>query len=82
MNTNSYSHTFAAFIPISFVLNVNIFILKNGFNPLSHQELSPTTDSNLVKSLMSLMDCLMDEFNDEAKIAQLEEREIYTWIEV
>lgn len=30
---------------------------------------------------MNLMDCLMDEFQDEAKIAQLEEREIITWLE-
>ena len=46
------------------------------------QELSPTTDSNLVKSLMSMTDCLMDEFYDEGNIAQLEEREIITWLEV
>lgn len=46
------------------------------------QELSPTNDINLVKSLMNLMDCLMDEFQDEAKIAQMEEREIITWLEV
>ncbi|XP_076459412.1 dynein axonemal heavy chain 7-like [Babylonia areolata] len=45
------------------------------------KELSPTTDSNLVKALMSLMDCLMDEFQDEGRIAQLEEREIITWLE-
>ncbi|KAK7506434.1 hypothetical protein BaRGS_00002546, partial [Batillaria attramentaria] len=45
------------------------------------KELSPTTDSNVVKGLMSLMDCLMDEFRDEAKITQLEEREIITWLE-
>ena len=46
------------------------------------QELSPTTDSNLVVALMSLIDCQLDEFQDEAKIAQLEEREIITWLEV
>ena len=46
------------------------------------QELSPTTDSNLVKALMSMIDCLMDEFHDEGKVAQLEEREIITWLEV
>ncbi|XP_041374659.1 dynein heavy chain 7, axonemal-like isoform X2 [Gigantopelta aegis] len=45
------------------------------------KELSPTNDSNLVKSLMSLMNCLMDEFQDEAKIIQMEEREIITWLE-
>ncbi|XP_067686354.1 dynein axonemal heavy chain 7-like [Haliotis asinina] len=45
------------------------------------KELSPTNDSNLVKSLMNLMDCMMDEFQDEAKISQMEEREIVTWLE-
>ncbi|XP_070188303.1 dynein axonemal heavy chain 7-like isoform X3 [Littorina saxatilis] len=45
------------------------------------KELSPTTDSNLVKSVMSLIDCLLDEFHDEGKIAQLEEREMITWLE-
>ena len=46
------------------------------------KELAPTTDTNLVKSLMDLMDCQMDEFKDEAKISQMEEREITTWLEV
>lgn len=46
------------------------------------KELSPTSDTALVKSLMNLMDSLMDEFNDEAKIQAMEEREIITWIEV
>ena len=46
------------------------------------KELSPTTDSNLVHALMSLIDCQIDEFKDEAKINQLEEREIITWLEV
>ncbi|XP_050419254.2 dynein axonemal heavy chain 7, partial [Patella vulgata] len=45
------------------------------------KELSPTNDSNLINSLMNLMDCLFDEFNDEAKITQMEEREIITWLE-
>ena len=31
---------------------------------------------------MNLMDCQMDEFHDEAKISQMEEREIMTWLEV
>lgn len=31
---------------------------------------------------MSMIDCLMDEFHDEGKVAQLEEREIITWLEV
>ena len=46
------------------------------------QELSPTSDTNLVKSLMNLVDCMMDEFHDEAQIAQMEEREITTLLEV
>ena len=46
------------------------------------KELSPTTDSNLVKSLMSLIDCQMDEFFDEGKIVQLEDCVIFTWLEV
>ena len=46
------------------------------------KELCPTTDTNMVKSLMNLMDCQMDEFQDEAKISQMEEREISTWLEV
>lgn len=46
------------------------------------QELSPTTDTSMVKGLMNLMDCLMDEFQDETKIAQMEEREIMSWLEV
>ena len=46
------------------------------------KELCPTTDTNMIKSLMNLMDCQMDEFQDEAKISQMEEREIMTWLEV
>jgi len=44
--------------------------------------LSPTTDTALIKGLMNLMDTLMDEFQDETKIAQMEEREIMSWLEV
>ena len=49
---------------------------------LPAQELSPTTDANLVKSLMNLIDCQMDEFHDEAKLNTMEEREICSWLEV
>ncbi|XP_013422101.1 dynein heavy chain 7, axonemal isoform X2 [Lingula anatina] len=45
------------------------------------KELSPTSDTNLVKSLMNLMDCQMDEFQDEAKFSQLDERQVFGWIE-
>ncbi|XP_052827203.1 dynein axonemal heavy chain 7 [Octopus bimaculoides] len=45
------------------------------------KELSPTTASNMVKSLMNLMDCMLEEFNDEACIAQRDVREISNWLE-
>lgn len=50
--------------------------------PLWLQELSPTSDTNLVKSLMNLMDCMMDEFQDEAKIKSMSENCIQSWLEV
>ena len=31
---------------------------------------------------MNLMDCMMDEFYDEARIAQMDVHEISTWLEV
>uniref|UniRef100_A0A2C9JUK5 Dynein axonemal heavy chain 7 n=1 Tax=Biomphalaria glabrata TaxID=6526 RepID=A0A2C9JUK5_BIOGL len=45
------------------------------------KELSPTTDHNLVVALMHLMDTNMDEFHSDAKIVQLDEREIIMWLE-
>ncbi|XP_041928965.1 dynein heavy chain 7, axonemal isoform X2 [Alosa sapidissima] len=45
------------------------------------KELSPTSDTNLAHSLMSLMDCLMDEFRDEAKMKSMNERDICSWLE-
>ncbi|KAM4730848.1 dynein axonemal heavy chain 7 [Anableps anableps] len=45
------------------------------------KELSPTSDTNLVKSLMNLMDCMMDEFHDEAKIKSMSENNICSWLE-
>ncbi|ELU17469.1 hypothetical protein CAPTEDRAFT_228350 [Capitella teleta] len=45
------------------------------------KELSPTGNANVVNSLMNLIDCMIDEFHDEAKIAQLDEREVTSWIE-
>ncbi|XP_056144845.1 dynein axonemal heavy chain 7 [Lampris incognitus] len=45
------------------------------------KELSPTSDTNLVKSLMNLMDCMMDEFLYEAKIQSMNERDICSWLE-
>ncbi|PIK59399.1 dynein heavy chain isotype 7A [Apostichopus japonicus] len=52
------------------------FIRKSGV-----KELSPTTDTNLVKSLMNLMDSLMDEFHDEAAINKMDTREVFSWVE-
>ena len=46
------------------------------------KELAPTTDTQVIKGLMNLMDVQMDEFKDDAKISQMEEREIMTWLEV
>ncbi|KAM4561096.1 dynein axonemal heavy chain 7 [Fundulus diaphanus] len=45
------------------------------------KELSPTSDANLVKSLMNLMDCMMDEFHDQAKIRSMSENNICSWLE-
>ncbi|KAM9123015.1 dynein axonemal heavy chain 7 [Pangshura tecta] len=45
------------------------------------KELSPTSDTNLVRSLMNLMDCMMDEFADEAKIKAMSERDVFSWLE-
>ncbi|XP_067117728.1 dynein axonemal heavy chain 7 [Osmerus mordax] len=45
------------------------------------KEHSPTSDTNLVKSLMNLMDCMLDEFRDEAKIKSLDERDVCSWLE-
>ncbi|XP_066476619.1 dynein axonemal heavy chain 7 [Tiliqua scincoides] len=45
------------------------------------KELSPTTDTNLVRSLMNLMDCMMDEFANEAKFKTIGDRDVFSWIE-
>ncbi|WAR10683.1 DYH7-like protein [Mya arenaria] len=45
------------------------------------KEQAPTSDTQLVKGVMNLMDVQMDEFKDEAKVSQMEEREIMTWLE-
>ena len=36
----------------------------------------------MVKSHMNLMDTLMDEFHDEQKFKELNEREVAAWLEV
>ncbi|XP_044097135.1 dynein axonemal heavy chain 7 [Neovison vison] len=45
------------------------------------KELSPTSDTNLVRSLMNLMDCFMDNFSDEIKVRERNDRETYSLLE-
>ncbi|XP_048808316.1 dynein axonemal heavy chain 7 isoform X2 [Lagopus muta] len=45
------------------------------------KELSPTSDTNLIQSLMNLMDCMMDEFADEAKVKAMNDHDIFSWLE-
>ncbi|MCJ8732203.1 hypothetical protein PDJAM_G00208530 [Pangasius djambal] len=45
------------------------------------KELSPTSDTNLVRSLMNLMDCMMDEFRDEGQMKAMSERDVCSWLE-
>ncbi|KAI5107507.1 dynein heavy chain 7, axonemal isoform X1 [Silurus meridionalis] len=45
------------------------------------KELSPTSDANLVRSLMNLMDCMMDEFRDEGQMKAMNERDACSWLE-
>ncbi|VEL14485.1 unnamed protein product [Protopolystoma xenopodis] len=46
------------------------------------RELSPTTDINLVKSLMNMIDCHLDGFKEEGALDALEENGINTLVEV
>jgi len=52
------------------------FIRKSGV-----KELSPTTDANLARSCMNLMDCLIDEFHDADQIKAFKERQALSWVE-
>ncbi|KAM6178382.1 dynein axonemal heavy chain 7 [Rhynchocyon petersi] len=45
------------------------------------KELSPTSNTNLVQSLMNLIDCFMDDFADEGKIRARNDRETYSLLE-
>ncbi|CAF1010390.1 unnamed protein product [Adineta steineri] len=45
------------------------------------KELSPTSDSNLVRSLMNILDCQFDKFEDPKKVASYVTKEIFAWIE-
>ncbi|KAM9284699.1 LOW QUALITY PROTEIN: dynein axonemal heavy chain 7 [Cariama cristata] len=44
------------------------------------KELSPISDTNLI-SIMNLMDCMMDEFADEAKVKAMNDSDIFSWLE-
>ncbi|KAM8856216.1 dynein axonemal heavy chain 7 [Spinachia spinachia] len=45
------------------------------------KELTLTSDTNLAKSLMNLMDCMMDEFHNEAEMKSMNEKDIVSWLE-
>ncbi|XP_026865841.2 dynein heavy chain 7, axonemal [Electrophorus electricus] len=45
------------------------------------KELSPTSDTNLVRSLMNLMDCMMDEFQEESQMKGMSQRDVCSWLE-
>ncbi|KAF4014246.1 hypothetical protein G4228_005292, partial [Cervus hanglu yarkandensis] len=44
-------------------------------------ELSPTSDTNLVRSLMNLIDCFMSDFADDVKVRERNDRETYSLLE-
>ena len=52
------------------------YIRKGGL-----KELSPTSDSNLVRSLMNILDCQFEKFTDTKKFAAQVTKDIFTWIE-
>ncbi|XP_026109897.1 LOW QUALITY PROTEIN: dynein heavy chain 7, axonemal-like [Carassius auratus] len=45
------------------------------------KELSPTSNTSLVRSLMNLMDCMMDEFREESQMKGMSERDVCSWLE-
>ncbi|XP_010562350.1 PREDICTED: dynein heavy chain 7, axonemal [Haliaeetus leucocephalus] len=45
------------------------------------KELSPTSDTNLIRSLMNLMDCMMDEFADDTKVKAMNDHDIFSCLE-
>ena len=45
------------------------------------KELSPTSDANLVRSLMNILDCQFDKFLDPKKFAAYVTKEVFAWIE-
>jgi dynein heavy chain len=45
------------------------------------KELSPTSDPNLVRSLMNILDCQFDKFQDPKKFASYVTKEVFAWLE-
>lgn len=45
------------------------------------KELVGTSDTNLVKSVMNLLDCLFEKFQDPKKFAYFDPKEVVNWIE-
>ncbi|XP_075248722.1 dynein axonemal heavy chain 7-like isoform X2 [Convolutriloba macropyga] len=52
------------------------FVRKSGA-----KELSPTNDANLVKALINLFESQIDEFTNEATFKNIEDRDVFLWIE-
>ena len=46
------------------------------------QELTPTSDTNLARSLMNIHESLLDELMDEQKSKALSQQQIEAWIMV
>ncbi len=46
------------------------------------QEMATTSDSNLIRSLMNLFDCFLDDYNDEKYVASLVNLDIRAQLEV
>lgn len=53
------------------------FVRKGGFS-----ENSPTSDANLVRSCMNLVDCQLSGISDPTQIASYKAEQITAWIEV
>ncbi|CAF0812566.1 unnamed protein product [Didymodactylos carnosus] len=45
------------------------------------KELSPTSDTNLVRSLMNILDCQFDKFHDPKKFQLYVTKDVFVWIE-
>jgi dynein heavy chain len=51
------------------------FVRKGGF-----KELSPTSNTNLARSLMNIHECLMDDFKDEQAIKSISDEQKEAWL--